>query len=296
MSLRLRNGERNSPTRDLNWVAAVDPENHEALQTLEARMHTFYETNASYYDSIAFSAEAWNDPSQLAHRNILANVRGKRILELGCGGAPVLGTGSIAESQYTGCEFSPAILAANSHRHPEAKFIQLIDARTIPLQQRFEAVFSVFVLEHCVFPQNFLSETLRLLAPGGFFALLCPDFLGQGQMSSQRLGFSAGTGREKLKKKQWRDAFTTAFDNRVRVPWICRRLRRLALAQPQFFINLQPTCFTDPFQPDVDAVYVTFEAEIRRYLGNRISFIEPDDVLHSFIERNRLIYLAGFAN
>lgn len=283
------------PTRGLRWVAAADPNNTDVLLSLESRMHLFYQTHKTYYDSIAFSGGAWNEPTQLAHRHILAHVRGKPVLEVGCGSASILGTGAITESQYTGCDFNPDLLAANADRHPHANFVQITDARRIPLQQPYAAVFSVFVLEHCVFPQDFLSENLRLLAPGGFFAVLCPDFLGQNRMSSQRMGFTAGTGRDKLRKGQWCDGFATAFDNRIRIPWICWRLRRRALAEPQFFINLEPTCFTDPFQPDVDAVYVTFEAEIRRYLGNRISFIEPDHALQSFIIRNRLIYLAGFA-
>lgn len=284
----------NEPTRALHWVAATDPVNRDALQILEARMHAYYEKDESYYDSIAFSGTAWTDPQQLAHQHLLTNVHNRQVLEIGCGSAPILQTGSLIESQYTGCDFNPALLAANARRHPGARFVRLTDAKTIPLEQTFEAVFSVFVLEHCVFPQNFLSETLRLLAPGGFFGLLCPDFLGRSRMSSQRLGFSAGTGREKLRQKKWRDAFTTAFDNRIRIPWLCRGMRRRALTQPQFFVNLEPTCFTDPFQPDVDAVYVTFEAEIRRFLGRRISFVEPDDALRAFVQQNRLIYLAGF--
>ena len=66
------------------------------------------------------------------------------------------------------------------------------------------------------------------------------------------------------------DAVVTAWDGRLRVPLLCGRLRqRISRKEPMegFYVNTQPTCFTDPFAADRDAVYVTYAPEIRRHIA-----------------------------
>jgi hypothetical protein len=149
------------------------------------------------------------------------------------------------------------------------------------------------VLEHCVFPNLFLDESVRVLRPGGVLGILCPDFLGTGRMSSQRSGFSAGTGREKLSGGQYWDALVTGYDNKIKIPLHTLSLRVEARKRPQFFINLAPTCFTDRFLPDVDAVYLTFADEIRSYLANSILWEPLVDSLIKYSAAHSHIYLKG---
>lgn len=130
--------------------------------------------------------------------------------------------------------------------------------------------------EHCGFPNH---EFVRVLRSGGVMRILCPDLLGAGHMSSHRVGFSEGTGRKKLSKRRYWDAPATGYDNKIRIPLQAFRLRAKARKRPLFYINLAPTCFTDQFLSDADAVYLIFADEIRSYLLNSISWEPLEDSL-----------------
>jgi SAM-dependent methyltransferase len=145
------------------------------------------------------------------------------------------------------------------------------------------------VIEHTVFPQLFLNECIRTLKPGGLFMLRCPNFLGAGSLPSQRAGFSAGTGSDKLAAGRWFDAIVTGWDRKVRIPLRCFLLRREARQGRGFFINLQPACFEDQFIADYDAVYLTDEAEMVRFMEDRVIF----DVLKGLDSKSSDIFLCG---
>ena len=83
----------------------------------------------------------------------------------------------------------------------------------------------------------------------------------------------------------------TYFDSRIRIPWYCKRCLKKIEKSPQFFINLSPIVFEDPFSPDVDAVYLSCRSEIVQYLSPE--FIEEvnSDVLTRYVKEKRLIYL-----
>jgi hypothetical protein len=112
-------------------------------------------------------------------------------------------------------------------------------------------------------------------------------------MSSQRAGFSAGTGREKLSRGQYWDALVTGYDNKIKIPLHAYRLRVEARKRPRFFVNVTPTCFTDRFNPDTDAVYLTFADEIRSHLANSILWETLEDSLASYSAVHSHIYLKG---
>jgi hypothetical protein len=105
------------------------------------------------------------------------------------------------------------------------------------------------------------------------------------------LVFSPGSGRDKLLAGKAWDAFVTGFDSRVRVPIWRRWLRLRHGTKPTFLINLAPRCFTDPFEPDCDAVYLTDRREITTLLRQSCD-VEP--VPHDVTaqeNRDRLIFL-----
>jgi SAM-dependent methyltransferase len=213
-----------SPTRRLQWISSIDEENEPALNALVSQMAAFYGRNTQYYADIDYASEAWQtDP---VYKDIAARLlRASRILELGCGAARILDHYPQLAPRYTGVDFSRELLAANRKRHPEATFAPLDHGGRPPVDLGvFDAVFSVFVIEHCVRPRQFLADSIRLLAPGGVWMLRCPHFLGIGRIPSQRVGFSAGTGREKLLRGKLADAFVTGWDTRVRIPAECSRL------------------------------------------------------------------------
>jgi len=285
-----------NPTRQLNWKSSLDQSFHPELLSLQKLMKQFYKTSLGYYAKIDFAADTWSDSSQLEAQDILGEAsRHDAILEVGCGKADILQSARINQRNYTGIDFSPDVIKSNREHYPDAKFFCIEDIAQLPCQtDSYSFVFSHYVLEHCVFPNKFLDESIRVLRPGGLLAILCPNFLGSGRMSSQRAGFSEGTGKEKLSKRCYGDALITGFDNKVRIPLYSFWLRIKARKRPRFFINMNPTCFNDGFKPDVDAIYVTFADEIRCYLANSIRWVELDRCLLNYTKKKKHIYLKGY--
>jgi SAM-dependent methyltransferase len=262
-------------SRKLNWVSSVDPANSLQIEALQKRMVEFYATSASYYGDIDFTAGAWKtDP---VYRDISARLEesGGDVLEVGCGASNILLARPGLQRRYTGCDFSASLLEKNRARFAGAQFQALGSPAELPFAEgMFGAVFSVYVLEHTLRPAVFLDECVRVLRPGGIFILRCPHYLAQGKMPSQRAGLGYGTGRQKLAHGRLWDALSTAYDRKVAIPSRCAQLRRQIADRRSlgFWINLAPVCFADAFEPDHDAVYLTYEAEIQRYLEGRISF------------------------
>lgn len=279
-----------STLRHLNWVSSIDPANADQIEFLQKQMVDFYATSKSYYGDIDFTARAWDDdPVYVDIRTRLAETRGD-ILEVGCGAANILLSRPDLQARYSGCDFSMSLLDRNRSRFPGAHFSALESPATLPFDEAaFDAVFSVYVLEHTLQPAAFLDECVRVLRPGGIFIVRCPHYLGRGRMTSQRAGLSYGTGRDKILRGQWLDALVTAYDRKIAIPAKCAEIRRRIADGWGFWINLAPVCFTDPFAPDHDAVYLTYEAEIRKYLGNRIAF---DASAETFADPDS-IYLVG---
>jgi SAM-dependent methyltransferase len=283
------------PDRKINWKSSLDTRCHAELQALQDAMKIFYATSHSYYVDIDYTADTWTDETQLEAQDILEEIsRHKAILEVGCGRANILKSGRINPRHYTGIDFSPAVIEANRATYPEATFHCIEDISRFPAETgSCDYVFSHYVLEHCVFPNLFLDECVRVLRAGGVLSILCPDFLGAGRMSSQRVGFSEGSGREKLSLGRYWDALVTGYDNKIKIPIHAFRLRAEARKRPRFFVNMAPACFTDRFNPDVDAVYVTFTDEIRSYLATSILWESMEDSLVRYSAAHSHIYLKG---
>ena len=265
------------PTRKLNWVSSIDPGQDVELARLQARMVKYYSTSGSYYSDIDFTARAWT--SDACYLDIVARLGGeycRSIVEVGCGGANLLRYHPRFASRYAGCDFSDALITRNQAAHPDALFRRIENPRRLPFEDATaDALFSVFVIEHTVYPADFLTECWRILRPGGQFILRCPNFLGASKVTSQRAGFAFGTGREKIRAGAVIDALVTGYDRKIGIPRACAALRRKIGDGHGFYINLAPTCFVDPFAPDLDATYLTYAEEIVNFLRGRVTF--PSD-------------------
>lgn len=296
-SLKQRNhSKRNSmeipsPSRSVRWVSALSSGNASILKELERRLHAYYSSNAQYYEDIDFTRNAWHcDPVYL---HIAAAAKSAlRVVEFGCGSANLLHAFPEVAPRYTGMDFSAALMERNRAAHPAAAFHAIDESRPDPLPEgAADLVFSVFVIEHCVWPHVTLRHWLSKVRPGGRLMVLCPDFLGSGRLSSQRLGFTRGTGSQKLKAGRWLDALVTAYDHRVRVPLIALLYRGYAMIKPRFLINMAPLCFTDPFVPDVDAVYVTYGPEMRSWLRPQALSLALPPKVEGQVKRMRWLLL-----
>ena len=286
-------GELPNPSREFHWVSALDPRSLRDLQELNRRMKNWYANRHDYYQNIDFTRDNW--VQEPAYRWIAKSIQdSERILEIGCGRANILEHHAALAIHYTGTDFSPDLIKENSTRFPGATFSVLKDPANLAFESaRFDAVIAVFVLEHCVYPHLVLNEWVRVLRAGGRLLILCPDFLGRGLISSQRVGFSEGTGREKIAKGKFLDAAVTGIDTRVRMRLKAGICRRHASNEPRFYINLAPVCFRDSFRPDVDAVYLTYETEILSWLRKQLRLTSVPRDLREYLENQRTLLITG---
>lgn len=281
--------------RKNRWISCLDAHYRAELLALQDAMRDFYTRSHTYYSEIDFTADTWNDHTQLEAQDIFAEASQHIVLlEVGCGRANILKSGAINPQHYTGIDFSPELIEKNRETYPDATFCCIDDISHFPVVAgHYDFVFSHYVLEHCVFPNVFLDECVSVLCPGGVLSILCPDFLGSSRMTSQRAGFSEGSGREKLSRGRYWDALVTGYDNKIKIPLYASRMRAKARKEPQFLINMAPTCFTDQFIVDADAVYLTFAEEIRRYLVDSIVWETVGDPLAKYSAAHSHIYLKG---
>ncbi len=135
----------------------------------------FDERQLRYQETARRTAEAFHIREKVADfvaRNGLA--RG-RVLEVGSG----QGTLQDLVDDYTGLDIS-----ATTRRNYHKRFVQA-DARAMPFADgEFDAIWTIWVLEHVPNPEQALREMRRVLKPGGLLYLhpawLCPDFAAEG--------------------------------------------------------------------------------------------------------------------
>jgi len=101
---------------------------------------------------------------------------GERILDLGCGTGHL--TGKIAEGgiEVIGVDRSPEMIAQAREKYPALRF-ELMDARELAVDGRFDAVFSNATLHWIKEPERVIAGIAKLLKPGGRFVA---EFGGKG--------------------------------------------------------------------------------------------------------------------
>lgn len=278
-------------SRKLNWISSLMEDDQ--IVILEKKLADFYSGDAHYFSEIDFTTDNWVNPSECGYAEIVRLAKqADSIAEIGCGSSNILKYYPELIAKYSGFDFSAELMKRNKSIYPGAEFTSFAQPNIFPAQdEAYDLVFSVFVIEHVVRPAVFLQECSRILKKGGTLVILCPDFLDQGRMTSQRSGYSPGTSRTKLKQNKMIDAVVTLFDNRIRIPYLCKKYKMRINESSKFFINLNPVVFTDSFEPDVDAVYVTYKPEIISYLKPAFSEIRNDEVLKEYEANKKVIFL-----
>ena len=246
----------------LSLVSASDPEAQSSLVALDEALRSFYnrQNSAEYYTMAEHQNQDWTGKAY--HQSLLGLVEpGMEVLEMGCGSAHAFVNMRSKKPRYTGVDWSESQIRDNRKRFgAEAEFFAG-SIYQMPLEtERYDLVFSLYVLEHTVWPHLFLQEAFRLTKPGGLLAILCPQFRPAGRIPSLRFGNAIAPLRAKIHQGSWFDAAVHLWNRNIRFPAFIRH--RFPRQSVPFLINLNPTCLSGPYYADNDAVYFVDRKEV----------------------------------
>lgn len=250
------------------------------LIDLEGKLESYYSASDSveYFKCAQDSNNEW---SKSAPHNIIFSLvkSGTSILDMGCG------TGVVAQHlreyqvKYTGVDWSTTALELagkriSSKSQPtkiKADFYCRSIYETGFENETFDLVVSFFVIEHLTRPRRFLQEAMRLVKPGGYLFILCPDYRRFGRMPSLPFG-GAGSLKDKIRSRN-------AGKVLLHLIWGAYWKARTA-ALGSWAVWDEPECFNGHWRPDADAVYLASRKEISNELGSMYF----EDVTSSWIK------------
>ena len=260
-------------SRTFQWISSTDPQNKLQLEQLHQRMMQFYanESTRDGYQVLIPTSENTTpaDPVSIAFLHWFQQQQFSNIIEVGCGNGRTFNylQHLMANGIYTGIEVDEQSITRNQQKWPQQHWIQS-DAYTLPVpEESADLIFSMYVLEHLVYPKKALDLMYQKLKPGGILALVFPDFTCTKRLPSQQLGLSLlQSAKQKLQKLRVFDAIISIYDSRVRLQ---KALKKIALHPGQFIINTAPACLHATKQqvwPDYDAVYIASKSDVEHWV------------------------------
>lgn len=177
---------RTGHQRDWPIVSALDPHAGEHLDLLSASLSRFYNSVEAkrYFEKAHGGNEQWAEGSCHDLLRKLVDPT-EKVLDLGCGSGHAWLNLAGRQVEYWGVDWSRTQIEENRIRYGEVPFFQQASIYATGLETgAFDVVFSLFVLEHTVWPNRFLDEMLRLTRPGGLLFVCCPEYRRFGRMPS----------------------------------------------------------------------------------------------------------------
>ena len=263
----------------LRWVSSFESPNDPGLAELDRRMCQFYaasDLNAAYHGALEAANAPWDTPM---HRRILDLVQpGHRVVEFSCGSGYSSDAVERRGARYSGFDLPvQGLVTGGAHRR-----LTVGTAYSAPFRSGVaDVVFSLYALEHVVWPHKYLDEMLRVAKPGGRLVLAFPDYLDSGQeLPSVRLGSRPGGLGEKLRAGRLWDAMRTCAERYLFYRPLMRRMRRTIIEgkRVQFPVYVSPSCLVAPWRRDTDAIYHASEEEVVLYLTSRGCAVETRSV------------------
>jgi ubiquinone/menaquinone biosynthesis C-methylase UbiE len=272
-------------------VSALDPNAQEDLRALNDRMAAFYNAlNADeYFEHAQRENAAWDGKKY--HEYIRRAMKpGMHVLELGCGSGHAYENIRHLGVTYTGVDWSRRQIETNRRRLGDEP--QFLDASlyAVPLPDAgYDLVFSMYVLEHLVWPHRFLDEAQRLVKPGGILILLCPEFRHEARIPSLQYTGRTASLRGKIRRGQLLDALLHAWRRQIAYPYSIRR--NYPRDEFPFLINLQPSCLQGVYYPDNDAVYFVDREEVSNYISLKGMYLPIQNAFRNSTTYSGVLFL-----
>ena len=227
---------------------------------LKSRLRDFWNAQTVYWEHLSEEVAVNSDNRSRAASYI---PEGSRILDVACGRAANC-VWALGRGEYFGVDISMRGL-----QRAERTGLQLFcaDAEALPFQDRsFDVVLSTYALEHSVDPAQMLSEMTRVTQQGGRIILLGPSwdfpFWYPNSLSTR------------AHKPLWRLRYSAKR--------LATQMAACIGAKSPFLIVEDPDAFSQPFEDDVDAVYVVWNFEVIREMkrfGCKLLYANSDDQL-----------------
>jgi ubiquinone/menaquinone biosynthesis C-methylase UbiE len=116
---------------------------------------------------------------RFVHRNrlekIFLHVRGKKVLDAGCGEGHLLKRLSERKAEYFGADITDAALKKARERVPNGKFYKMDLAKLEFPDETFDCVTCSEVLEHIYLYKDVMKELVRVLKKGGLLIITFPN-------------------------------------------------------------------------------------------------------------------------
>ena len=136
----------------------------------------FNEVNRRTYDTIAEQFSSTRSLPWSEFRDIVPYVNdGDALLDAGCGNGRLLDVLRDKKINYTGIDFSKALIAIAKKQHPDRTFV-ISDITTLPFpEEKFNIIFCIATLHHLAgqtLRRKALAEMRRVCKKDGYLVLL----------------------------------------------------------------------------------------------------------------------------
>ena len=204
---------------------------------------SYYKNNESYAEHLA----AWNPALYAKYADTLKPAQpGARVLDVGCGVGQVVARLNEAGFEAYGVDVSQPNIERASKICPRC---QLYDGKKLPFaDSHFASVGALNVLEHVDEPEAFITDLVRVVAPGGRIVISSPNFF-------RVLGFRDYHPRMRGLGQKLRN-------------WQRLRAKRAQMQRAPDTVRFDrmPPIVKRPFTPDDDAIVATNAMEMEFFL------------------------------
>ncbi len=123
------------------------------------------------------SENYWFRRHEAAYEFLLPHLRGRLVLEIGCGEGYGAALVAAVARRVIGLDYDGATVMHAAARYPQVAFLRANLAALPVRSAALDAVASLQVIEHAWDARQFLLESVRVVRPGGLLAITTPNRL-----------------------------------------------------------------------------------------------------------------------